>query len=69
MVDDDCPHCGARHSSPVKSDDLTDIIVPDEGTFIVMRSLKVAERTPRYSEVARFPTAELAAKFVEDSTD
>jgi predicted nucleic acid-binding Zn-ribbon protein len=22
MCDDDCPHCGARHWSPYKSDDL-----------------------------------------------
>jgi rubrerythrin len=22
MCDDDCPHCGARHVSPSKSDDL-----------------------------------------------
>ena len=24
MCDDDCPHCGARHMSPFKSEELTD---------------------------------------------
>ena len=67
MCDDECPHCGARDASPVKSDNLTDIIVDDGDGFIVLQSLKSAEDKPRYREVARFPTAELAAKFIAES--
>jgi len=31
MCDDDCPHCGARHMSPTDSDDLTEVIVENDG--------------------------------------
>ncbi len=35
MCDDDCPHCGARHTSPYKSKDLTTVIEKDGDTFVV----------------------------------
>ena len=59
--DDDCPRCGARHMSPVASDDLTIIVDEDlDGTFVVLQSPDAAEHKPDYVQVARFPTKEAA---------
>lgn len=63
--DDDCPHCGARHTSPFDSDDLTFVIVEDSGSFVVMRSPDNAEHRPDYEEIGRFQTEALAAEFME----
>jgi len=52
MCDDDCPHCGARHWSPVNSEDLTYIVVPRQGLFVVLESPKSAEYEPAYSAIA-----------------
>jgi predicted nucleic acid-binding Zn-ribbon protein len=54
MCDDDCPHCGARHSTPVDSDDLTVVVEPDASEFVVLRSPDAAEHDPDYREVAAF---------------
>lgn len=67
--DDDCPHCGARHASPTGSDDLTEIIVDEGDTFLLLRSSDSAEQTPRYQKIARFPTAELAAQYGAETRD
>lgn len=67
MCDDECPYCGARDASPVTSEDLTNIYIEEQSEFVVLRSPETAEDKPRYAEVARFPTAELAAKFVAES--
>jgi len=32
------PHCGARHSTPVDSDDLTVLVEPVVSEFVVLRS-------------------------------
>ena len=57
--DDDCPHCGARHMSPVSSDDLTIVAQENEdGTFAVLRSPDTAEHDPDYAEVSRAATRE-----------
>ena len=56
MCDDDCPHCGARHMSPYESDDLTEVIRPRDGGFVVLRSPDTAEHLPDYCEVGRFST-------------
>jgi hypothetical protein len=66
MCDDDCPHCGARHASPLESDDLTEVVIEDGGAFVVLRSPDMAEHDPLYDEIARFPTAELAAKYIAE---
>ena len=59
--DDDCPHCGARHMSPVASDDLTIIVDEDpDGMFVVLQSPDAAEHEPDYLQVARFPIKEAA---------
>jgi DNA-directed RNA polymerase subunit RPC12/RpoP len=59
--DDDCPHCGARHISPDRSDDLTEIVEEsDDGQFVVRRSPASAEHRPDYAEIGRFPTREAA---------
>ena len=55
MCDDDCPHCGARHMSPFKSDDLTEVIEPRGTQFAVLVSPATAEYSPDYSELAVFP--------------
>ena len=59
-----CPHCGARHSTPVDSDDLTVLVEPDGSEFVVLRSPDTAEHDPDYREVGRFPTREQALEFL-----
>jgi len=50
--DDDCPHCGARHMSPCKSDELTEIVDEQDGRFVALRSRDDAEDSPDYEEIA-----------------
>lgn len=50
--DDDCPDCGARHMSPLNSDDLTEIVDERGGKFVALRSREDAEDSPDYEEVA-----------------
>jgi hypothetical protein len=64
MCDDDCRHCGARHMSPYKSDDLTEIIQPDGEKFVVLWSPETAEHQPVYRELARFSTRAEAKAFL-----
>ena len=56
MCDDDCPHCGARHMSPVESDDLTRVIKKRSGQYVVLWSPETAEHRPDYRELGSFPT-------------
>jgi hypothetical protein len=64
MCDDDCPHCGARHMTPFKSDDLTTVIEPDGMAFVVLWSPETAEHDPDYCELGSFPTREGAEAFI-----
>ena len=64
QVDDDCPHCGARHMSLYESEDLTEIIDKKDGAFVVMRSADTAEDSPKYEEIARFPTLQRAEDYL-----
>jgi len=64
MCDDDCPECGARHMSPYDSDDLTTIIAPCSGEFVVLWSPETAEHDADYRELGRFPTRAQAEKFL-----
>jgi hypothetical protein len=64
MCDDDCPHCGARHMSPVDSDDLTHIIEARRGEFVALRSPQAAEHSPDYFEMASFATRSAAEDYV-----
>jgi hypothetical protein len=64
MCDDDCPHCGARHSSPVDSEDLTEIVKQEGPDFVALRSPSSAEHDPDYIEVGRFPTRKKAEEFL-----
>ncbi len=66
MVDDDCPECRSRHWTPLESDDLTEIIEPEGGEFVVMRSPDSADHRPDYKPIARFMSAELAVRFSVD---
>jgi hypothetical protein len=52
MCDDDCPHCGARHWSPVDSDDLTFVVKAQGKLFVVLASPKSAEHEPDYGAIA-----------------
>jgi hypothetical protein len=62
--DDDCPHCGARHSSPTESDDLTIVIENCGCEFVVLSSSDDAEDDPEYEEIGRFPSRETAEAFL-----
>jgi hypothetical protein len=64
--DDDCPSCGSRHWSPVDWDDLTETLFEAKDSFVVMQSPPTAEHEPSYAPVAKFPTRELAMRFVVD---
>lgn len=56
MCDDDCPMCGERHMSPIKSSDLTEILKPYDGAFAIFRSDDSAEHLPNYRVVEIFGT-------------
>lgn len=62
--EDDCPDCGARHMTPYESDDLTTIIEPRGGEFIVLWSPETAEDHADYRELGRFQTRAQAESFV-----
>ena len=64
MCDDDCPHCGARHMSPTDSDDLTEVIVENDGKFVVLRSRDTAGHEPDYCELGIFTTRAEAETFL-----
>jgi hypothetical protein len=64
MCEDDCPDCGARHMTPFDSEDLTTIIEPSEGEFIVLWSPETAEHDSDYRELERFPTRKQAEAFL-----
>lgn len=50
--------------SPYKSDDLTELVVPEGKEFIVLRSPYSAEHDPNYEEIGRFPTQARAEEFL-----
>jgi len=64
MCDDDCPLCGARHMSPVESDDLTYVIEQEGTEFFVRWSPETAGHCPQYCELATFPTRAQAEKYL-----
>jgi LmbE family N-acetylglucosaminyl deacetylase len=63
MCDDDCPHCGARHMSPAKSDDLTQVVKKNGADYVVLWSPETAEHHPDYRELGRFATRREAEAF------
>ena len=64
MCDDDCPHCGARHMTPVESDDVTHVIEHHGEKFVVLWSPETAEHDPDYRELGVFPTRRQAEAFL-----
>lgn len=64
MCDDDCPYCEARHMSPFSSDDLSKIIEPRNGHFIVLWSSEDADDGPDYREVGVFSSWEQAEAYL-----
>ena len=67
--DDDCPHCGSRHTTPYHSIDLTEIIEATDSTFIVLSSPDSAEDSPDYDAVGEFATREEAEAFLKRGDD
>ena len=53
--DDDCPRCGARHMSPSRSDDLSEICDWRTNEVVLLKSADDAEHRPNYEQVAVFP--------------
>jgi hypothetical protein len=66
MCDGECPLCGARHVSPFKSEDLTELVLREGDRFIALRSPDTAEHDPTYEELGRFPTRAKAEDFLAD---
>jgi hypothetical protein len=62
--DDECPACGSRNWSPYRSEDLTFVIEPEDGRYVVYESPLTAEHKPRYERVAVAPTAAGATAYV-----
>jgi hypothetical protein len=50
--------------SPYKSDDLTEIIKPRGGVFLVLWSPETAEHDPDYRELGKFQTRAQAEAFL-----
>lgn len=66
MCDGECPNCGARDMSPFSSEDLTELVLQENGRFVALRSSDVAEHDPDYQELGRFPTRAKAEEFLAD---
>jgi len=52
--------------SPVRSDDLTELIEQEGQEFVVLRSPDTAEHDPDYRELGRFPTRAKAEAFLAE---
>jgi hypothetical protein len=50
--------------TPFRSEDLTELVVEEDGKFVVLRSSEEAEDDPDYEELGRFPTREAAKDFL-----
>jgi hypothetical protein len=50
--------------SPLESDDLTEVIAPDDDEFVVLWSPETAEHDADYRELGRFPTRAEAEAFL-----
>jgi hypothetical protein len=64
MCDDDCPHCGARDTSPCHSEDLTEFVEQEGNEFGAVRSPDTAEHDPDYQELGRFRSRQAALEFL-----
>jgi hypothetical protein len=52
--------------SPVRSEDLTELIEQEGSEFVVLRSSDKAEHNPDYCEIGRFPTRAKAEAFLAE---
>jgi len=50
--------------SPVESEDLTEVVRPRDGAFVVLHSPDTAEHQPAYCAVATFPTRREAEAYM-----
>lgn len=64
MCDDDCPFWGARHMSPYKSNDLTEVVQRDGDKYVALVSPETAEYDPDYRKLGSFPTRAVAKAFL-----
>ncbi len=62
--DDQCPHCGFRDMTPFNSENLTELIVEENGKFVVLRSPEEAEDDLDYEELGRFSSRDDATEFL-----
>jgi hypothetical protein len=62
--DDQCPHCAFRDMTPFNSQDLTELIVEENGKFVVLHSSDEAEDDPDYEELGRFSSRDEAKEFL-----
>jgi len=52
--------------SPVRSEDLTELVEQEGQEFVVLRSSDTAEHDPDYRELGRFPTRAKAEAFLAE---
>ena len=50
--------------TPIRSEDLTELIEEEGSEFVVIRSPDTAEHDPDYEEIGRFPTRAQAEEFL-----
>ncbi len=52
--------------TPLKSEDLTEVIEPEGADYVVLKSPETAEYDPQYRELARFRTWRGAEAFLRN---
>jgi hypothetical protein len=52
--------------TPVSSDDLTEVVFPRDGRFVLMQSPATAEHAPAYVEVGQFNSLREAEAYLSD---
>ena len=62
MVDDQCPHRGARDMTPCE--ELLTLIEEEGKEYVVLWSPETAEHDPDYHELGRFHSREKALEFL-----
>lgn len=60
----DCRHCGFCDVTPFYSEDMTQLVVKEDGKFVVLRSSDEAQETPDYEELGCFATRDDAKEFL-----
>ena len=69
MVDGECLHCRAAEITRGDAQDLTWSISRHAKRYAVLRSPDAAEHNPGYEEIARFPTLDLSATYIDEAEE